>query len=138
MGFRRAMEIAVDQRPRVHPFVADVAASALLARVRDDPALGLTEAVDLHLEDVDPSTSEGLVELRGPSRSAAPLLGDLSLLLVGEGRSGRPSSGVETRHNPRLAPPLKEFAKPSGGDSPTGRHLPASFVGDRISLGLTD
>jgi hypothetical protein len=67
-----------------------------------------------------------------------PLLGDLSLLLVGDGRSGRPSSGVETRHNPRRAPPLKEFAKPSGGDSLTGRHLPDSFVGGPLALGLTD
>ena len=101
------VEVAVDQRPRVRPLVADVAA-ALLAGVRDDPALGLPEAVDLHLGDVDPATGEGLVELRGPPRSAQPLLGDSSLLLVGEGGCGRPTSGGETGHDPRLAPSLKE------------------------------
>ena len=74
MGLRRAVEVTVDQRPRVRPLVADVAAAALLAGVRDDPALGLPEAVDLHLGDVDPATGEGLGELRGPPRSAQPLV----------------------------------------------------------------
>lgn len=43
VGLQQAVQVAIDQRPRVRPFVRDVAVSDLLVEARNDPGLGLPE-----------------------------------------------------------------------------------------------
>ena len=68
----------------------------------------------------------------------APLLVQDPLLFLGQGRGRGPPPRVEARHDPGLAPSLKEFPEPPNTDAPPSGHLAHGLVGDGLFLSLAD
>ena len=111
-------EVGMEGRPRVFPLVAAPTGGPQLGGVGNREALPAGVGMDLQVGDPDPSTRQGPPHFCGSPRRAAVFPLDLALLLLGQGRTRRSATRVETGHDARQAPPLKQFPQPGWADSP--------------------